>query len=771
MPQDPDDPADPWVVQAGYQGVRSRFFDEALTGAGTTQVVLLAAGLDARALRLPWPAGTTVFEVDQPKVLDSRTGSSPRRGSRRPRAGSPCRSTCATTGPPRSPPPVSTRPATAWLAEGLLPYLPADAEQLLFERVHALSRRAAGSPSRHFGDQVERIADDPSFRVAAQEMLPGTDVRELFFAEPGPSPATPGCAATAGRSRPVRLATSPRTTGDRWAARSSTSSARRRCCGRPALSGGLSARRGRRRAGRGAASSAPRGRSSPGQQGGQAAQPGVGRRAAHPRAALATSATTPRRLSTRAHRCPGRRSARPRAVRPPGRGRPRRSRADGGRRRGGAPPACAARAPGPGRGRRGRAGAAASSRARRSRSGRSATEPGPAVAAATVAGSAASSGPPSPGTSATSSPGAGEATVAAVRRRRVPRRGPAPGSDRRSRAAPPPTIRRRCPARRRGRAPPAVRRRTGPRRPGRRPARRGRHAAGTTGSGSSSDTASAAASSTVRTRSAVPGVGRDAPSAAPPRAPGRPTGAVRPASGPAGPARRERATQSRRSGPPAVSRTRCARSSHTTGASIRRASSSNHALGPHPVQGERPGTRPRRPAARGGRPPRSTISPSTPRRSRRSAPCGAAPPVGTRPPRAACTSPRVATAAAARSRRPARPPRRPAARRRSGRGRWWGRPPASPPTAPAPRGQRPRRVGDLADVHPAYGGAQCRPPGPDGRCPRPTSDGPARRRWSGAPGIHSVRRKARDDTDRIPDRSRRGADDRRCPRRYRGSPT
>ena len=53
VPRDPGDAADPWVVQAGYQGVRSRFFDEALTGARTTQVVLLAAGLDARALRLP----------------------------------------------------------------------------------------------------------------------------------------------------------------------------------------------------------------------------------------------------------------------------------------------------------------------------------------------------------------------------------------------------------------------------------------------------------------------------------------------------------------------------------------------------------------------------------------------------------------------------------------------------------------------------------------------------------------------------------------------
>ncbi|WP_226362029.1 SAM-dependent methyltransferase [Pseudonocardia sp. ICBG1142] len=189
VPQDPDDPADPWVVQAGYQGVRSRFFDEALTGAGTTQVVLLAAGLDARALRLPWPAGTTVFEVDQPKVLDFKDGVVAEAGitptARRItvpvalRHDWPAALTAAGFDPARP---------TAWLAEGLLPYLPADAEQLLFERVHALSAPGSRIAVEHFGDQVERIADDPSFRVAAQEMLPGTDVRELFFAEPRTEP-------------------------------------------------------------------------------------------------------------------------------------------------------------------------------------------------------------------------------------------------------------------------------------------------------------------------------------------------------------------------------------------------------------------------------------------------------------------------------------------------------------------------------------------------------------------------------------------------------
>ncbi|MBB4854163.1 hypothetical protein HNP40_001543 [Mycobacteroides chelonae] len=55
-----------------YQAIRTRFFDtffERASRAGITQVVILAAGLDSRAYRLDWPAGTTVYEIDQPLVL------------------------------------------------------------------------------------------------------------------------------------------------------------------------------------------------------------------------------------------------------------------------------------------------------------------------------------------------------------------------------------------------------------------------------------------------------------------------------------------------------------------------------------------------------------------------------------------------------------------------------------------------------------------------------------------------------------------------------
>ena len=85
-----------------YQAVRTHFFDEyfhAAMRAGIRQVVILASGLDSRAYRLDWPAGTTVFEIDQPKVLEYKT-STLDGARRRPegRIASRSRSTCATTG-------------------------------------------------------------------------------------------------------------------------------------------------------------------------------------------------------------------------------------------------------------------------------------------------------------------------------------------------------------------------------------------------------------------------------------------------------------------------------------------------------------------------------------------------------------------------------------------------------------------------------------------------------------------------------------------------
>jgi methyltransferase (TIGR00027 family) len=130
-----------------YQAVRTHYFDayfDAAVRSGIRQVVILAAGLDSRAYRLNWPAGTSVFEIDQPKVLGYKTSTLDAHG--------------ATAKARRVPVAVDLRddwPAaliaagfdatqpTAWLAEGLLPYLPGDAQDRLFEMVTEHS--AAGS--------------------------------------------------------------------------------------------------------------------------------------------------------------------------------------------------------------------------------------------------------------------------------------------------------------------------------------------------------------------------------------------------------------------------------------------------------------------------------------------------------------------------------------------------------------------------------------------------------------------------------------------------
>jgi methyltransferase (TIGR00027 family) len=123
--------------------VRTRFYDEyflAAAAAGIRQVVILAAGLDSRAYRLSWPAGTVLYEVDQPSVLEFKTRALAEFGAapvadRRP-VGADLREDWPTS--LRANGFDSSRP-TAWTAEGLLGYLPADAQDRLLDTVTELS--------------------------------------------------------------------------------------------------------------------------------------------------------------------------------------------------------------------------------------------------------------------------------------------------------------------------------------------------------------------------------------------------------------------------------------------------------------------------------------------------------------------------------------------------------------------------------------------------------------------------------------------------------
>lgn len=143
-----------------YQAVRTHFFDAYFAGAaasGIRQVVILAAGLDSRAYRLDWPADTVVYEIDLPKVLDYKAevladhGAAPRTERR------------AVAVDLRHDWPQALRGAgfaaerpTAWLAEGLLPFLPAQAQESMFASIDALSAPGSRLAVEIFGVDAQR---------------------------------------------------------------------------------------------------------------------------------------------------------------------------------------------------------------------------------------------------------------------------------------------------------------------------------------------------------------------------------------------------------------------------------------------------------------------------------------------------------------------------------------------------------------------------------------------------------------------------------------
>ena len=118
-----------WGVHfVNFQAARTKYFDEYFrraADAGARQVVILAAGLDSRAYRLSWPDGTTIFELDRPEVLDFKRDVLAGHGAQ-PRAER--REVAVDL---REDWPQALRDSgfdaakpSAWIAEGLLIYLP-----------------------------------------------------------------------------------------------------------------------------------------------------------------------------------------------------------------------------------------------------------------------------------------------------------------------------------------------------------------------------------------------------------------------------------------------------------------------------------------------------------------------------------------------------------------------------------------------------------------------------------------------------------------------
>jgi methyltransferase (TIGR00027 family) len=128
-------------------GVQTRFFDDffaAAGDAGIRQAVIVAAGLDSRAYRLGWPAGTTVYEIDLPKVLEFKArvlgehGAEPK--ARRVEVVADLRTDWPR---PLEAAGFDVETPSAWSVEGLLPYLTDEAQNALVTRISGLS--ASGS--------------------------------------------------------------------------------------------------------------------------------------------------------------------------------------------------------------------------------------------------------------------------------------------------------------------------------------------------------------------------------------------------------------------------------------------------------------------------------------------------------------------------------------------------------------------------------------------------------------------------------------------------
>jgi methyltransferase (TIGR00027 family) len=179
-----------------FMAVRTAFFDEFFLQAaasGVRQAVILAAGLDARAWRLPWPQGTTVYELDQAKVLQFKSTTLQKQHAQ------PTSTLVSVAVDLRQDWPKALQEAgfdpsipTVWSAEGLLRYLPAQAQDLLFERIQALSSAgswlAVNAPAKTAldPDLLARQRDQSQrFRSVASRMLDVDvpDLEDLWYPE------------------------------------------------------------------------------------------------------------------------------------------------------------------------------------------------------------------------------------------------------------------------------------------------------------------------------------------------------------------------------------------------------------------------------------------------------------------------------------------------------------------------------------------------------------------------------------------------------------
>ena len=173
------DPAFTVRRAAESMAVRTRFFDHLFTDAGAAgvrQAVILAAGLDARAYRLPWREDTVVYEVDQPEVIEFKSktlaGLDAEPTATRRAVAIDLRNdwpqALVDNGFDRSRP-------TAWSAEGLLIYLPPEAQDLLFDNITALSAPGSRLATEHVPD-LNVFQDERARRISERMKQYGHDI-------------------------------------------------------------------------------------------------------------------------------------------------------------------------------------------------------------------------------------------------------------------------------------------------------------------------------------------------------------------------------------------------------------------------------------------------------------------------------------------------------------------------------------------------------------------------------------------------------------------
>ncbi|MGE2726890.1 class I SAM-dependent methyltransferase [Mycolicibacterium pulveris] len=165
--------------------VRTRYFDDFFTSAssaGIRQAVILAAGLDTRAYRLPWPPDAVVFEVDQPRVIEFKSAVLASLGAALPAE----RRTVAVdlrddwVGALQDKGFDASVP-TAWIAEGLLIYLPPDAQDRLLDHITALSAPGSRLATEHMDTAALSTEWADKLSERSRRMGSPVNLADLFY--------------------------------------------------------------------------------------------------------------------------------------------------------------------------------------------------------------------------------------------------------------------------------------------------------------------------------------------------------------------------------------------------------------------------------------------------------------------------------------------------------------------------------------------------------------------------------------------------------------